>query len=111
MSTIKQSYKRYPVAGRIIFQTESMEATGELVEIGKWGAQFRSEIKPYERKVITARLEVHDYPRMSKVRGVVVRVQSDFWAMMFLEEPVGWAKLRQVLDERAQKQVASPIGT
>ena len=89
MSTIKQSYKRYPVAGRIIFQTESMEATGELVEIGKWGAQFRSEIKPYERVVISARLEVHDYPRMSKVRGVVVRVQSDFWAMMFFRRTCG----------------------
>ncbi len=111
MSTIKQSYKRYSVAGRIQFHTESMVATGELVDIGKWGARIRSEIKPHEREEITARLEVHDYPRMFKVRGVVVRVQSDLWAMMFLEEPAGWAKLRQVLDERAQKQVASPIVT
>ncbi len=111
LPAIKQNYKRYPVAGRVQFHTESMEATGELIDIGKWGAQFRSEIKPNEREEITARLKIHDYPRVFEVRGVVVRVQSDLWAMMFLEAPVGWAKLRQVLDERTEKQVASPIGT
>ena len=30
--------------------------------------------------------------------------------MLFLEEPVGFAKLLRSLDERAQKQLASPIG-
>ena len=37
-------------------------------------------------------------PMEVEVRGMVVRVQSDTWAMMFLEEPSGLAKLLQFLD-------------
>ncbi len=98
MSTEKRSYKRYPVSGRILFQAQSMEAPGELVDVGNWGAHIRSEIKPDQGEEFTARLEVQDYPRVLEVRGMVVRVQSNSWSMMFLEEPVELAKLLQFLD-------------
>ena len=111
MSVTNGRFKRYPVAGRTLFRTESVEANGRLVDIGKWGALIRSEIKPFEGEETTARLYVHDYSRVIQVRGMVLRVQSDSWAMMFLEKPVGLAKLLRSLDKMAQKQLASPIGT
>ncbi len=99
MSVTKiERFKRYPVAGRILFQSESVEANGRLVDIGKWGALIRSEIKPFEGEETTARLYVHDYSRVIQVRGMVLRVQSDSWSMMFLEKPVGLAKLLRWLE-------------
>ena len=78
-----------------------MEAPGELVDIGKWGAHIRTEIKPDQGEELSARLKVHDYPGVLEVRGMVVRIQQDSWSMMFLGEPVGLAKLLRFLDEKA----------
>ncbi|MCZ6491383.1 MAG: PilZ domain-containing protein, partial [Acidobacteria bacterium] len=74
MDLEKRIYKRYPVSGRILIQTQSMEAPGELVDIGQWGAHIRTEIKPDQGEELTARMEVHDYPGVLEVRGMVVRV-------------------------------------
>ena len=110
MSTIKQSYKRYPVAGRVLFQAEILEATGELVDISRGGAFIRSEVKPSEGEELTVRFTVQNYPEEFEDSGIVVRVESDSWAVLFTEESVRLAKLLRFLDEKAKKQVASPIG-
>ena len=111
MSITSGYYRRYPVSGRTLFQAESMEATGELVDISRGGARIRSKVKPLEGDEIVVRFTVKGYSEAFKVRGIVVRVQSDSWAVLFFEEPVGLAKLLWSLDARAKKQVSSPIGT
>ena len=111
MSVTRGSYERYPVSGRALFQAESMEATGELVNISSGGACIRGEIKPLEGEEIAVRFTAEDYPEVFEVRGIVLRVQSDSWAVLFIEETVGLAKLLRSLKERAKKQVASPNGT
>ena len=110
MTTEKRRHKRYPASGRILFQTESGEATGELVNISRGGACIRSEVKLLEGEEIEVRFTLKNYPEEFKVRGMVLRVQSDSWAMLFLEEPVGFAKLLWSLDERTQKQVVRLTG-
>ena len=111
MSVTSGCHKRYSVSGKTLFQTESQEVTGELVDISRGGARIRSEVKPLEGGEITVRFTVQDYLEVFEVRGLVVRVQLDSWAVLFFEETVGLAKLLRSLDEKAQKQVASPIGT
>ena len=110
MSYTIRRYKRYPVSGKILFQMDSREVTGKLVDISSSGALIHSKVKPFEEDEFTALLEVQDYSSVFKVRGMVVRVHSDSWTMIFVEEPAGLAELLQWLDERAKKQVASPIG-
>lgn len=87
-----------------------MEATGELIDISRGGARIRSEVKPLEGAEIAVRFTVQNYLEVFEVRGIVLRVQSDSWAVLFLEEPAGLAKLLRSLDERTQKREASPIG-
>ena len=111
MSYTIRRYKRYPVSGKILFQMDSREVTGKLVDISSSGALIHGKVKPFEEDEFTALLEVHDYPRMFEVRGVVVRVHSDSWTMIFVEEPAGLAELLRCLDERAKKEAVSPIGT
>ncbi|MCZ6753292.1 MAG: PilZ domain-containing protein [Acidobacteria bacterium] len=105
MSQEKRSYKRYPVSGKILFQTESMEAPGELIDIGKWGAQIRSKLKPMEGEELTVQFAVQDYPEGFEVKGMVVRVQPNSWAMMFLQETVKLVTLLQFLDKRTQEEI------
>ncbi len=105
MTTEKRSYKRYPASGRLLFQAESGEAAGDLIDIARIGAFIRSEVKPYEGEELTVWFTVQDDIGVFEVRGIVVRVQSDSWAMMFLEEPVKLEKLLRSLDEKAKKQV------
>ena len=50
-------------------------------------------------------MEVQDYPGVFEVRGMVVRVQQDYWSMMFLKEPVGMTKLLRFLDKRAEEEI------
>ncbi len=88
-----------------------METTGELIDISRGGACIRSKVKPLEGEEIAVRFSVQSHLEVFIVSGMVVRVQSDSWAMLFFEETVGLAKLLRSLDEKAQKQVASPIGT
>ena len=88
-----------------------MEASGELIDISRGGAFIRSKVKPLEGEEIAVRFTVQNYLEVFEVRGIVLRVQSDSWAILFLEEPAGFEKLLWSLDEREQKQVASPIGT
>ena len=102
---------RYSVSGRALFRAESMEIRGELVDVSRGGIRISSKVKPLEGDEIAVRFSVKSYPDVFKVRGMVVGVQSDSWAVLFFEEPVGFEKLLWSLDERAQKQVASPIGT
>jgi len=111
VSVTSGCHKRYSVSGRALFQAGSREARGELVDISRGGARIRSEVQPLEGGEIAIRFTVQNYPEVFKVRGMVVGVQSDSWAVLFFEEPVGFEKLLWSLDERAQKQVASPIGT
>jgi len=105
MSREKRSYKRYPVSGKVLFQTESMEAPGELIDIGKWGAQIRSEAKPLEGEELTVQFAVQDYPEMFEVKGMVVRVQPNSWAMMFLEETMKLVTMLQFLDKRTEEEI------
>jgi len=88
-----------------------MEAAGELVDISRGGVHIRSEIKPLEGEDIDVRFTVQDYPEVFQVRGIVVRVHSDSWAVLFLDEPAGLTRLMRSLYERAKKQAASPSGT
>ena len=111
MSTTSGYYKRYPVSGNVLFRAESEEIRGELVDVSRGGIRIRSEVKPLEGEEVVVRFSVKNYPEVFKVRGLVVGVQPDSWAVLFFEEPVGFEKLLWSLDERAQKQVASPIGT
>ena len=111
MSTTSGYYKRYTVSGRALFQAESMKTTGELIDVSRGGIRIRSKVKPLEGEEIVVRFTVQNYPEVFKVRGLVVRVQSHSWAVLFFEEPMGFAKLLWALAAREQKQVASPIGT
>ena len=111
VSVTSGCYKRYSVSGKTLFQAELMEATGELVDISRGGACIRSEVKPLEGEEIAVRFTLQNYPEVFEVRGIVLRVQSDSWAMLFLGETVKLEKLLRSLDARAKKQVASPIGT
>ncbi len=101
MSVTNGYYKRYPGSGRTLFRTESVEATGELVDISRGGARISSEVKPLEGEELTVRFTVPDYPEVFEVRGMVVHVQSDSWSIMFLEETAGLTKLLQSLDKGA----------
>ncbi len=105
MNREKRSYKRYPVSGKILFQTETMEAHGELIDIGKWGAQIRSEVKPLEGEELTVQFAVQDYPEVFEVKGMVVRIQPNSWAMMFLQETVQLVTLLQFLDKRTAEEI------
>jgi len=98
VSTTSEYYKRYPVSGRMLFQMDSMEVTGKLVDISRGGALIRSKVQPFEGEELTALLEVQDYPRVLEIRGMAMRVQSYSWSMMFLEEPAGLAELLQWLE-------------
>ena len=111
MPNERRCHKRYPVSGKIVFQTESQEATGELVDIAQGGICIRSEVKPLEGEELTVRFTVQEHIGVFEIRGLVVRVQSNSWAMMFLEEPVKLEMLLRSLEERAEKQVASPTCT
>ncbi len=111
VSTTSGHYKRYPVSGRALFQAESMKTRGELVDVSRGGIRIRSEVKPLEGEEVVVRFSVKNYPEVFKVRGLVVGVQSDSWAVLFFEEPVGLAKLLWYLYAKAQKQVSSPVGT
>ncbi len=111
MSATSGRYKRYPVSGRTLFQAESMESRGELVDISRGGARIRSEGKPLEGEMIAVRFTVKNYSEAFKVRGMVLRVQSDSWAVLFFEQTIGLAKLLWLLDSRTNKQVPIPIGT
>ena len=104
-------YKRYPVSGKALFQAESIESTGELVDISRGGMRIRSKIKPLEGEEIVVRFTLKQYSAVFNVRGMVVGVQSDSWAVLFFEEPVGLTKLLWPLDARAKKQAQRPIGT
>ncbi len=88
-----------------------MDSTGELVDISRGGARIRSEEKPLEGEMIAVRFTAQHYSEVLEVGGLVLRVQSDSWAMLFLGETVKLEKLLRSLDARAKKQVASPIGT
>ena len=101
---------RYSVSGRALFRAESMEIRGELVDVSRGGIRIRSKVKPLEGDEIAVRFSVKSYPDVFKVRGMVVGVQSDSWAVLFFEEPMGMAKLLWALDAKAKKQVVSPIG-
>ena len=105
MNNERRSDKRYPASGRLLFQTESGEAAGDLIDIARIGAFIRSEVKPLEGEELTVWFTVQDHIGVFEIRGMVVRVQSDSWAMMFLEEPVKLEKLLRSLDEKAKKQV------
>ncbi len=93
---------RYSVSGRALFRAESMEIRGELVDVSRGGIRIRSEVKPLNGEEIAVRFTVPNYPEMFKVRGTVVRVHSDSWAVLFSEEPVGLTKLLRSLDEEAK---------
>ena len=110
MSTTSGYYKRYPVSGNVLFRGESKEIRGELVDVSRGGIRIRSEVKPLEGEEVLVRFSVKNNPEVFKVRGLMVGVQSDSWAVLFFEEPVGMAKLLWYLYAMAQKQVASPIG-
>ena len=107
----KRCHKRYPVSGKTLFQTESQEAAGELVDIARGGVCIRSEVKPLDGEELTVRFTVQDHIGVFEIRGMVVRVQSNSWAMMFLEEPMEMETLLRSLAEKAEKQVASPTCT
>ncbi len=111
MSTTSGYYTRYPVSGNVLFRAESKEIRGELVDVSRGGIRIRSEVKPLEGEEVIVRFSVKNYLEVFKVRGMVAGVQSDSWAVLFFEEPMGLAKLLWSLDARAKKQVASPIGT
>ncbi len=87
MSTIKQSYKRYPVSGKTLFRTESVQATGELVDIAMDGALIRSEVVPSPGSEVTACFIVRDYPGAFEARGKVVRILTNAWTIEFLMDP------------------------
>ncbi len=110
MSITSGYYMRYSVSGRALFRAESMEIRGELVDVSRGGIRIRSKVKPLEGDEIAVRFSVKSYPDVFKVRGMVVGVQSDSWAVLFFEEPMGMAKLLWALDAKAKKQVVSPIG-
>ena len=107
----RRGYKRHPISGRSLFQTESAESRGELVDISRGGTCIRSKIKPLEGEEIAIRFAVKNHSEAFKVRGIVLRVQSDSWAVLFFEETMGLVKLLWSLDSRANKQVPIPIGT
>ena len=108
MSTTSGYYKRYPVSGKALFQAESGGAAGELVDISRGGVRIRSKFKPLEGEDITVRFTLKEYSEVFQVRGIVVGVQSDSWAVLFFEEPAGLAKLLWPLGARTKKQVANP---
>ncbi len=98
LSTIKQSYKRYPVSGRILFRTESVQAVGELVGIARGGALIRSEAVPSPGSEVTACFIVRDYPGAFEARGKVVRILTNAWAIEFLGEPPWLTEMLQWLE-------------
>ena len=84
MSTTSGHYKRYLVSGKALFQAETGETTGELVDISRGGVRIRSKFKPLEGEGIAVRFTLLEYSEVFQVRGMVVGVQSDSWALMFL---------------------------
>ena len=105
----KRRYKRYPISGKILFQTASIKATGELVDIAMGGALIRSEAVPSFGSEVTACFVVRDYPGEFDARGYVVRILTNAWAIEFLEEPPWLKDMVRWRSELAKKEVVSPI--
>ena len=106
----KRRYKRYPMSGKILFQTESGEAIGELVDIAMGGALIRSEVVPSPGSEVTACFIVQGYPEEFEARGKVVRILTNAWAIEFLEEPPWLAEMLRWRGEEAKKEAVSPSG-
>ena len=95
----RHRYKRHPAVGHAEFWTESTKATGDLLDIAKGGALLRSEVQVSQAMEVTVRFTVQDYPEEFAVKGMVVRVQQDTLAVMFLEVPAGIEALLQWLEK------------
>jgi len=76
-----------------------MWATGDLLDIAKGGALLRTEVEFSQAMEVRVRFQVQDYPEAFEVKGMVVRVQQDSVAIMFLEVPAGIDKLLQWLEK------------
>ncbi len=50
----------------MLFQVESMETRGELIDLSRGGACIRSEVQPLEGAEIAARFAVKNYPEVFK---------------------------------------------
>ncbi len=61
MSVTSGCYQRFSVAGRTLFRAESMETTGELIDISRGGACIRSKVKPLEGEEIAVRFSVQSH--------------------------------------------------
>ncbi len=99
MTIERHRYKRHPAVGHAEFWTESTKATGDLLDIAKGGIILRSEIQISQAKEVTVRFQVQDYPEAFEVSGMVVRVQQDSLAIMFLAVPPGIDELLQWLEK------------
>ncbi len=97
MTIEKRSYKRFPAVGQAEFWTESTKATGDLLDIAKGGALLRTEVQVEQAMEVSVRFTVQDYPKTFEVKGMVVRVQQDTLAIMFLAVPPGIDELLQWL--------------
>ena len=95
----KRLYKRYPAVGHAEFWTESTKTTCDLLDVAKGGVILRSEIQVSQAKEVTVHFQVQDYPEAFEVKGMVVRVQQDSLAVMFLEVPEGIEALLQWLEK------------
>ena len=90
------------MSGKTLFRTESVEATGELVDIAMGGALIRSEVVPSPGSEVTACFIVRDYPGAFEARGKVVRVLTNAWDIEFLEEPPWLTEMLRCLHEEAK---------
>ncbi len=110
MPVEKRRYKRYPMSGKILFQTESMNAIGELIDIAMGGALIRSAVIPSPGSQVTARFVVRDYPGEFEARGKVVRILTNALAIEFLEKPPWLEEMLRWRGEAAKKEAVSPRG-
>ena len=95
----RRRYKRYPAVGHAEFWTESAKTTCDLLDVAKGGIILRSEVQVLQAKEVTVRFQVQDYPEAFEVRGMMVRVQQDSLAIMFLAVPPGIDELLQWLEK------------
>lgn len=95
----RRRYRRYIVQGHVWFLLDSVQVSGELLNVGLGGILFRSGVVLPEGREQTIHMVASCYPVAFEVQGEIVRVTDDRIAFRFLNQPQGLYELLLWLDQ------------
>lgn len=100
MGIERRQHKRYSVSGQAEFQAGSVNARGELLDVGSGGVLVRSDVLPSDRSNLLIHFSIAGYPGVFDAKGRVVRTHLGVLAVMFLEPPAVLPDLLAWLEKR-----------